>query len=198
MENVKLDETICSKLKEAFHVCQADIDQMVQLFNDKLKPAINIRYLSHLVSSIEDMINEEQKVLFLEQLKQTKTNPNGIDLWTELCNQKRFRFFSISLVSLPSTKGRKGRLAKKPGGCIIYYANYLQPNEKRFVIAHELGHIVNEHLLKTSSTNAEYRASLFAYIALLDKNNFYQNEALKFTCDTDLALFAEYRTLLHV
>lgn len=57
---------------------------------------------------------------------------------------------------------------------MIYYADYLQENEKRFAIAHELGH--NDYILKIEDNSKENRASLFAYIAFLDKNNYYEND----------------------
>ena len=81
---------------------------------------------------------------------------------------------------------------------MIYYASYLLENEKRFAIAHELGHIVNDYILESDDANKEYRASLFAYIALLDKNNFYKNEAKDYITRTDIELFDEYMNVLHV
>lgn len=81
---------------------------------------------------------------------------------------------------------------------MIYYADYLQENEKRFAIAHELGHIVNDYILKIEDGNREYRASLFAYIALLDKNNFYKNEAKDYITKTDIELFNEYISTIHI
>ena len=86
----------------------------------------------------------------------------------------------------------------KQGGVMICYANYLQENEKRFAIAHELGHIVNDYILKIDDENRECRASLFAYIALLDKNNFYKNEASDYITKTDIELFNEYINTLHI
>ena len=80
---------------------------------------------------------------------------------------------------------------------MIYYTDYLQENEKRFAIAHELGHIVNSYLLCNDDDNMENRASLFAYIALLDKNNFYQKECFDYVSRTDIELFNDYMNVLH-
>jgi len=53
------------------------------------------------------------------------------------------------------------------------------------------------YILKNNKSNPEKYASLFAYIALLDKNNFYQNECAAYISKTDLELFNEYMNVLH-
>ena len=52
MADVKLDETITSKLKSAFNVSDEDIQEVVTFFNGTLKPALKVHYLSHLVTTI--------------------------------------------------------------------------------------------------------------------------------------------------
>jgi hypothetical protein len=61
-----------------------------------------------------------------------------------------------------------------------------------------IGHIVNDYILEIDDNNKEYRASLFAYIALLDKNNFYKNDAKDYITRTDIELFDEYTNTLHI
>ena len=197
MADVELDEKITGKLKDAFKVSDEDIHKISDFFNNILKPALKVHYLSHLVTSIEEMINENQKETFLNYIKSTGNSEYSIATLTNLVNDKRVRMFSIILVPIRNSK-RKARTYKKEGGVIIYYADYLQENEKRFAIAHELGHIVNDYILKIKDTNSEYMASLFAYIALLDKNNFYKNEASKYITKTDIELFNEYINILHI
>ncbi|MBQ9239381.1 MAG: M48 family metalloprotease [Treponema sp.] len=169
---------------------------MLSFFNGQLKPAIKNHYLSHLVASIEEMINEKEKQQFLVAIKNTEQDTQAVRSLKQFIEQKRIRLFSISLVAVASEK-RKARTYKTGGGVIISYARYLQDNEKRFVIAHELGHIVQRYLLTGDCLCPEGFASLFAYIALLDKNNFYQTECKSYIVDTDLALFNDYRALLH-
>ena len=177
MADVELDETISSKLKASFKVTDDDIKSTLSFFNGTLKPALKAHYLSHLVTSIEEMINESQKKQFLERIKNIEQSNADIETLANLVREKRVRMFSIILVPINSP-GQKARAYKKQGGVLICYASYLQENEKRFVIAHELGHIVNDYILKNSDENKENRASLFAYIALLDKNNFYKKKLL--------------------
>lgn len=197
MENVELDDTIKDKLKDSFKVSETDIQSLLDFFNNTLKPAIKVHYLSHLVTSIEEMINESQKKEFLEYIKNTGNSKTDIATVTKLINEKRVRMFSIILVPIPNSK-RKALTLRKQGGVIIYYANYLLENEKRFAIAHELGHIVNDYILDIQDDNRENRASLFAYIALLDKNNFYKNESKNYVTKTDIELFNEYMNVLHI
>ena len=197
MENVEIDDTIKDKLKDSFKVSETDIQSLLDFFNNTLKPAIKVHYLSHLVTSIEEMINENQKKEFLEYIRTTGNSETDIATVTKLINEKRVRMFSIILVPIPNSK-RKALTLRKQGGVIIYYANYLQENEKRFAIAHELGHIVNDFILDIQDDNRENRASLFAYIALLDKNNFYKNESKNYVTKTDIELFNEYMNVLHI
>jgi hypothetical protein len=197
MANVELDQTITDKLKEAFKVSDEDIQKLLTFFNGTLKPALKAHYLSHLVTSIEEMINESQKKEFLEYIRTTGNTEDNIATLTKIVNEKRVRMFSIILVPIKNAK-RKALSLRKQGGVIICYANYLDENEKRFAIAHELGHIVNDYILGTIDDNKEYRASLFAYIALLDKNNFYKNEAPHYITRTDIELFNEYMNTLHI
>lgn len=197
MANVKLDDTIKDKLKDSFKVSDSDIQNLLDFFNSTLKPALKAHYLSHLVTSIEEMINESQKQEFLEYIKTTGKSEQDIATMTKVINEKRVRMFSIILVPISNAK-RKALALRKQGGVIICYANYLEENEKRFAIAHELGHIVNDYILCIDDENRENRASLFAYIALLDKNNFYKNEAKNYITKTDIELFNEYINTLHI
>lgn len=197
MANVELDATITSKLKNAFNVSDNDIQTIINFFNGTLKPALKAHYLSHLITSIEEMINESKKKEFLDYIRSTEKSADNIATLTNLVNEKRVRMFSIILAPIKNSK-KKAKAYNKKGGVMIYYADYLQENEKRFAIAHELGHIVNDYILKIEDDNKEYRASLFAYIALLDKNNFYKDEASNYITRTDIELFNEYMNTLHI
>ncbi len=196
MADVELDSEIVAKLQSAFKVSQKEIFTLLDFFNTQLKPAIKVHYLSHLVSSIEEMINEKEKSGFLAYIKETERTEKDVNTLTNLINEKRIRLFTIILQPLKETK-RKARTYKKAGGVMIYYKDHLQENEKRFAIAHELGHIVNSYLLCNDDDNMENRASLFAYIALLDKNNFYQKECSAYISKTDIELFNDYMSVLH-
>lgn len=196
MANVELDNVIVAKLRSAFKVSREEVFTLVDFFNTKLKPALKTHYLSHLVSTIEEMINEKEKHNFLAYIKETERTEKDVNTLTMLIKEKRIRLFTIILQPLKNVE-RKARTYKKAGGVMIYYREYLTEKEKRFAIAHELGHIVNSYLLGNNDDNVENRASLFAYIALLDKNNFYQKECSAYISKTDIELFNEYMSVVH-
>ena len=178
MANVELDTTIRDKLKDVFGVDDSEIDKILDLFNSEIKPVIKKHYLSHLVASIEEMINNRKKQYFLTQFKQLDSDRDAQEIERLRKMIRQERIFTISLVAVPNNI-KKARTYRKAGGVFICYADYLTDTERRFAIAHELGHIVNSYILNNDNDNQENKASLFAYIALLDKNNFYNNPTIE-------------------
>ena len=197
MANVELDTTIRDKLKDAFGVDDSEIDKILDLFNSEIKPVIKKHYLSHLVASIEEMINNRKKQYFLTQFKQLDSDRDAQEIERLRKMIRQERIFTISLVAVPNNI-KKARTYRKAGGVFICYADYLTHTERRFAIAHELGHIVNSYILNNDNDNQENKASLFAYIALLDKNNFYNNECKGYISQTDTELFNKYKNELHI
>ena len=197
MANVELDTTIRDKLKDAFGVDDSEIDKILDLFNSEIKPVIKKHYLSHLVASIEEMINNRKKQYFLTQFKQLDSDRDAQEIERLRKMIRQERIFTISLVAVPNNI-KKARTYKKAGGVFICYADYLTDTERRFAIAHELGYIVNSYILNNDNDNQENKASLFAYIALLDKNNFYNNECKGYISQTDIELFNKYKNELHI
>jgi hypothetical protein len=59
--------------------------------------------------------------------------------------------------------------------------------EKRILIAHELGHIVNKELFENVE-DSEERANLFAYVAMDDKNKFYTEECANYVSKSDVQI----------
>ena len=196
METVRLDDVIKEKLQKAFNVSATEIDATLSFFNSKICPDIKAHYLSHLVSTIGDAINKKRKEEIKQEIKQQS---KMVTNYKDYEYPKNPRLFTIELH--PSDEGFKSKKAfckVKQYGCIIYYAPYLEENEKRFAIAHELGHIVDTLLLhRKPDENSENRASLFAYIALLDKNNFYKNNTKSYISKTDIELFNDYISIIH-
>ena len=197
METVRLDDVIKGKLQKAFNVSSTEIDVTLSFFNSKISPDIKAHYLSHLVSTVSDAINKKRKEEIKQEIKQQS---KMVTNYKDYVYPDNTRLFTIELQPLEaSLKGKKAFCKVKQYGCIIYYASFLKENEKRFAIAHEIGHIVDSLLLhKEEDSNSENRASLFAYIALLDKNNFYKNNADTYVLKTDIELFNEYVNIIHL
>ena len=123
MADVELKPDIISKLEKAFSVPEKEINDLLKFFNTRLKPAIKAHYLSHLVSSIEEMINEQEKKEFLNYIKKTERAEKDIETLTNLVNERRIRLFTINLQSLSGVK-RKAKTYKKVCGVMMYYADY--------------------------------------------------------------------------
>jgi Zn-dependent peptidase ImmA (M78 family) len=81
---------------------------------------------------------------------------------------------------------RRATTRHHTSGAIIYYSSCYEEKEKRILIAHELGHIVNKELHKNTG-DSEQMANLFSYIAIEDKDKFYSEECKNFvTARSDL------------
>lgn len=202
METAKLalDIEIRDKLRDTFKVSKEDIDAMLCFFRDKLKPEIKYRYLSHLVSTLEDMINTQEKRRILEEvakakeLEETKETQSALQTLEEAISSKHYRLFVITLV--PTTKTRKNATTRIiESNALIYYNSNLPEKDKRLLIAHELGHIVEHFIFKKDGS--EGIASLFAYIAMLDKNNFYKDECSNYVFKSDVTIFNELTKVLN-
>jgi hypothetical protein len=61
------------------------------------------------------------------------------------------------------------------------------------LIAHELGHIVNKEFL--DGQDSENAANLFAYIAMKDKNEFYEKTCKEFLFKSDVMILHEIENL---
>lgn len=183
MADVELDDSIVQKLVESFHVDREAVSCFLKFFNGSLKPAIRQHYLSHLVSSVEELINGSIKEKLLENIKDGSEN---------------LKLVNIILCPVLSNKKKAKLKITRGGNYIICYSKFIGENEKRFAIAHELGHIVSIALLDCPNASDEDKASLFAYIALLDKNNFYKHECQDYISDTDLKLFNNYKAVMHI
>lgn len=195
-----LDDTIRDKLRDTFKVSHQDIDTMLSFFKDKLKPEIKNRYLSHLVSTLEDMINSQEKARILEDVAKAKEieaaqeTQSALQDLEEAINSKHYRLFVITLV--PTIKTRKNATTRIiRNNAMIYYNRNLPEKDKRLLIAHELGHIVEHFVFRKNS--CEGIASLFAYIAMLDKNKFYRDECKDYVFASDVTIFNELTKVLN-
>jgi Zn-dependent peptidase ImmA (M78 family) len=192
MKEVSLDKSLRAQLVKKFSVSDQQIDNVIKLFNDLLKPEIEKNYLSHLKSSIEDLINEREKVKFLEVVAADQK-----DALDKLIQSKRLRLFTILLKPLGSSK----RLASTRvinGTPIIFYFPGMDNRQKRVLIAHELGHIALRFLGSEENDNpSENTVNLFAFIAMHDKNQFYRLECKEFTYDSVIELLDAFTMLCY-
>lgn len=187
-----IDTDIKHSLSKELSVELTNVNELEQFFSSNIHPFMKKKYLSHLVSTIEDMINNQQKKDFIESLKEVNNPEIDVTLVEKAINRKQLRLFSIILTSLTSTP-RKASTRIISGSAIIYYDDRLDEKQIRILIAHELGHIVNNFIFK--KTDTEGLASLFAFIALLDKNEFYKVQSKDYIYKSDITILNEITSL---
>lgn len=199
MAAIELDEEIKNKLTKTFKVSKEDIDMMIDFFGETLKPEIKYRYLSHIVSTIEDLINKHEKTRIISDIDKIKENINEqkniLKNSEGITKNKQNGLFTITLIPIKKSKKNAGiRFINGNKNALIYYNYALTEKEKRLLIAHELGHIVEHFIFKKNGS--EGMASLFAYIAMLDKNKFYREECKDFIFRSDVEIFNELSKIL--
>ncbi|MDR0551265.1 MAG: hypothetical protein LBG72_04510 [Spirochaetaceae bacterium] len=115
-----MDKEYIKKAANEFGAELSVAEKYGDYFFNKIKPKIKRKFLSHLISSVEDMINEKRK---------SANNINGL------------RLYSISL--LPITLKKRATTRFFDNGAFIFYNDVYIGKQAQLLIAHELGHIVN-------------------------------------------------------
>ncbi|MEI0518816.1 hypothetical protein [Brachyspira murdochii] len=160
------------------------IDMLSKEFKEKIQPEIDNHYLSHLVSSIESIINKERIERFNVQIANNKNiDKEDRQIIIDFISNNRFRFYPILLrktkgLPLPASIDFMYKDDGQSSGAIIYYAEEITDKKQlRIFIAHELGHIYFEAVSKITIDKDKYRLedyiNLFALFAIVDKDNFY-------------------------
>jgi hypothetical protein len=181
-----MDNEISAKITDAWGVKPEIIKEYDSLFKEKIKPIIKTNYLSHLVTTVENMVNEKRMIEFLRAAENIEEiQINRIQHMRGLLASKTFRLYSI--IREPAKLKRKATTRYHPSGAIIYYNSCYDEKTVRILIAHEIGHIVNKELLE-NAVDSEQTANLFTYIAMEDKNNFYMEECKKFVSKSDIQI----------
>jgi len=191
-----MDNAIAEKFCSEFNLTQEQIKVYESFYEKTILPAINRHYLFHLVTTIEELINEKQKHEFLKVIREVIDKEGaGYDytMLEKTINRKMLRLFSIILVPIESGK-LKARTHLIKGGCgvLITYWKQLPKDQIRILIAHELGHVANRYFFNNENAASEDGlASLFGYIALQDRNDFYLNKTEPFTRKYDMQIYNE-------
>jgi hypothetical protein len=183
-----MDVGIDGELSKAFKISQEAISRYNQLFENRIKPKIKEKFLSHLITTIEDMINDKRMASIFDAIKKTNA---GTEKAIQLFQSKNLRFYSILL--MPVNIKRRATTRYHDFGATIYYNSVYENKQIRILIAHELGHIINKELIDI--TDNENTANLFAYIAMKDKNDFYSRGSKNFIFPSDLSILHEIESI---
>lgn len=155
MIDYKINEDKVSEIAKQFSIKPHTVNSMNRLYN-AISDGIKYQYLAHVIRTVEEKVGQH-------------------------IGEARFQIKCIAM-----SAG-----AHVNFGCAQYFGNdlyiiyYPEIDEKqiRIIIAHELGHLVVETLLKNEDPNkgiSEPLSSIFGILTILDKNDFYQNRALKY------------------
>ena len=177
-----MDPAIVAKITRDWGFSKENIQQYSSFFEESIKPIIKTKFLSHLVTTVEDMVNEKRMRNYL------KVAEAGAEEFKGLLASRTFRLYSIMLV--PVDLKRRATTRYHQSGAIIYYNSCYEKKNIRILIAHEIGHIVNKELLENAE-DSEQTANLFAYISMIDKNNFYTDECKEFVSKSDIEILNE-------
>ena len=184
-----IDSEISAKITKEWGISKDAVQEYESFFAEKIKPIIKTNYLSHLVTTVENMVNESRVRDCLKSL--TDLEPRSGHEWFKArLGTRTFRLYSIVLE--PVKLKRRATTRHHQSGAIIYYNSDFDEKTIRILIAHEIGHIVNKELLKRADT--ESAANLFAYIAMYDKNCFYKGECGKFV-SSDVEIFNDITSI---
>ena len=179
-----MDAEILAKVSKEWNIPKETVQEYASYFAKIIKPAIKANYLSHLVTAVENMVNDKKVRDCLENLSKVE-HKEGHEWFKAHLGNKTFRLYSIVLA--PINIKRRATTRHHKSGAIIYYNSGYDEKTIRILIAHEIGHIVNKELLKKNDT--ERAANLFTYIAMHDKNKFYSEECERFVTKSDIQIF---------
>jgi len=172
---------LCNDFKVGPEICA----ELETFYNSKIENRLKMRYLSHLVSTIEDMINDAFKQKHIAPI----LNSNKITPEQKMSFIRRsMRLYSIILQPLEKLNRKGFVLHYNYGSIILYNPNLLDNDDKdiRILIAHELGHILNVYVFNSKDT--QNRANVFAFTAINGKDQYYKHAANHFTYTSELAI----------
>jgi len=189
-----MNEDIAARFTADYNLSAGDIRALEDFYQSRILPGIRSRYLSHLVATIEDMVNDKKKREYIQNLETSQ--PGTVKTVKDNLNRRHLRFFSIVLRPLENGKFKARTSIIPGGGALITYWKDLDAAQKRILIAHELGHIVSRYLLDDGGAgNEEGLATLFGVIALIEKDHFYRDEAPQYVHRSDLVIYDEVKGL---
>lgn len=196
-------EKFIDDVSEKFDIDKENVKALADEFKSILQPEIETHYLSHLISSIENIINQDFRKKINENIKNATNNMEksvAIAFINMLKNEK-FRFYPI-LLRESSTLHIPAKMdIMINNGAIIYYSGVDDKKEIRIFIAHELGHIYFNHISKmkniiSNDDDEERYANAFAAFALCDKYFFYAKKSNSFLEPSCLTVLNKIESLL--
>ena len=158
MDKYKLDDEKIEKIARSFGTDRETVKKMNGLYKS-ISEGMKCQYLAHVIRTVEEKVRTElHSPLFqIQCIPVDKTSP------------------------LPGF----GSAQYFESDCyLIYYHPELDDKQLRVLIAHELGHLVVEVLVKKADNPntdcSEPLSSILEILTILDKNDFYQCRAAQY------------------
>lgn len=155
MVDYKLNDEKIYAIAKQFNTKPETVQSMNALYKD-ISDGIKYQYLAHVIRTVEEKVGKH-------------------------IGEDRFQ---IKCIAMPAGSNVNFGCAQYFGNdlYIIYYPE-IDEKQIRIIIAHELGHLVVETLIKDENPNegvSEPLSSIFGILTILDKNDFYQCRSSKY------------------
>ena len=172
MQNFEVDDEKIKAIAESQATSLETVKRMNALYKT-IADDMKLQYLAHVIRTVETQV----RAALHSELFQIRCQPLAEDA-------KRLGL---------------GLAQYYPNDCyIIYYHPLMDEKTLRMIIAHELGHLVVEVLLKKEDPNegcSEPLSTIFGILSIMDKNDFYQNRASQYQHSTWQEIIAEFKLL---
>lgn len=152
LERFKINSKKINEIAKCFDVKPESVELMNAKYQE-ISSGIKYQYLAHVIRTVE----------------------------TEIRKKPNFGLFQIQCVPVENGAmpcGFGSAQYYEENLYIIYYDPGMDEKQLRIVIAHELGHLVVETMIKNENPNAgisEPLSSIFGVLTILDKNDFYHS-----------------------
>jgi hypothetical protein len=149
------------EIYDDFDIPKKEYLSFKKFYEMNILPRIQKKYLSQLISVIEDMIDEKiRKQISIDQNKEPRI-------------QKMNRYKIMLTEFTPGLRNKTNALCIVfPHGAIIYYNPNIDITTIRILIAHELGHLLSSYRIISDKDTEKY-ANLFAFFVINGENNLY-------------------------
>lgn len=192
-----LPASLLKQVAQDLGLNEAVLVKLDEIFKTNVQPEIQKNYLSHLKNSLEDLINERIKSLFLESLREI--NRENVDTLEQMIKSRHYKIFTIQLIPFNKPFKRDAFINFVRGSAIIYYRENLDEKQKRIWIAHELGHVFYQRYINDGPVDqktSEAMASAFAIVAIVDKEDFYAKRSQQYCYGSKENIIQAFRHLL--
>jgi hypothetical protein len=177
--DIVMQQDIYNKLSSEFKTSKDVIEFYEKYYHEVILVNVRKMYLSHLTTSIEEIINNKLK----HENKKLLADSNSIE--SAVKNARRF-----SIILIPGNTKGKAKTYSCEYGAAVYYNPNIDDKDLRILVAHELGHIVNKHIFGSEADN-DNTANVFAFFAVNGKSEFYKTKAANYIYSSEIEIISK-------